>query len=111
MLTGATRALASRLTSDTAHESTPFQPLAWPARRSGGIHELAGRPHGKRGRAMTDVLVLTAHPHLEHSRVNRALMQAAAAVDRVEVRDLYALYPDYLIDVAAEQDALLKAQL
>ncbi|HZE90864.1 MAG TPA: NAD(P)H-dependent oxidoreductase [Rhizobacter sp.] len=60
---------------------------------------------------MTDVLVLTAHPHLEHSRVNRALMQAAAAVDRVEVRDLYALYPDYLIDVAAEQDALLKAQL
>ena len=54
---------------------------------------------------MPDILVLTAHPSLEHSRVNRALMQAAArlAPDRVAVRDLYALYPDYLIDVAAEQ--------
>lgn len=58
-----------------------------------------------------DILVLTAHPHLEHSRVNRALMDAAAAVDRTEVRDLYALYPDYLIDVAAEQRALAQARL
>ncbi|KQV98051.1 NAD(P)H-dependent oxidoreductase [Rhizobacter sp. Root1221] len=58
-----------------------------------------------------DILVLTAHPHLEHSRVNRALMAAATAVDRTEVRDLYALYPDYLIDVAAEQRALAQARL
>ena len=48
-----------------------------------------------------DILVLTAHPHLEHSRVNRALMNAASTVARADVRDLYALYPDYLIDVAA----------
>lgn len=38
-------------------------------------------------------------------------MQAAGALDAVEVRDLYALYPDYLIDVAAEQRALAEAQL
>lgn len=58
-----------------------------------------------------EILVLTAHPHLEHSRVNRALMTAAAQVERAEVRDLYALYPDYLIDVAAEQRALESARL
>jgi glutathione-regulated potassium-efflux system ancillary protein KefF len=62
---------------------------------------------------MADVLVLAAHPQLEHSRVTRALMQAAAQADpaRVAVRDLYALYPDYLIDVAAEQAALSAARL
>ncbi|MGY4830094.1 glutathione-regulated potassium-efflux system oxidoreductase KefF [Sphaerotilaceae bacterium SBD11-9] len=59
----------------------------------------------------TDILVITAHPQMELSRVNRTLMRAAAEVPRVEVRDLYALYPDYLIDVAAEQDALRAAQL
>ena len=63
---------------------------------------------------MPDIVVLAAHPQLEHSRVNRALMQARRArraPARVEVRDLYALYPDYLIDVAAEQAALADAQL
>jgi len=63
---------------------------------------------------LTSILVLVAHPHLEHSRVNRQLMRAAAGIDlagRVQVRDLYALYPDYLIDVAAEQRALASAQL
>ena len=58
---------------------------------------------------MSDILVIAAHPQLEHSRATRTLMDAAARLDpaRVQVRDLYALYPDYLIDVAAEQ-ALLK---
>ena len=62
---------------------------------------------------MPDIVVLVAHPQQEHSRVNRALLQAVqqAAHPRVEVRDLYALYPDYLIDVAAEQAVLTQAQL
>lgn len=60
---------------------------------------------------MTDILVIAAHPHLEQSRVNRRLMAAAAGVGRVELRDLYALYPDYLIDIAAEQAALERARL
>lgn len=51
------------------------------------------------------ILVLLAHPQLEHSRVNRALADAARAAG-IAVRDLYALYPDYLVDVAAEQAAL-----
>jgi glutathione-regulated potassium-efflux system ancillary protein KefF len=49
------------------------------------------------------VLVLAAHPSLHLSRVNRPLMQAASALPHVQVRDLYALYPDYAIDVATEQ--------
>lgn len=63
-----------------------------------------------------EVLVLVAHPQLEQSRVNRALMRAAGEVaaaskGRVEVRDLYALYPDYLIDVKTEQAVLKSARL
>lgn len=58
------------------------------------------------------VLVLAAHPDLRHSRVTRALMGAAAgAGPHVAVRDLYALYPDDLIDVAAEREALAAAEL
>lgn len=62
---------------------------------------------------MADVLVLTAHPHRELSRVNRKLAKAARALGEqyVEVRDLYALYPDYLIDVQAEQERLAQARL
>jgi glutathione-regulated potassium-efflux system ancillary protein KefF len=72
------------------------------------------------GSAPADVLVLVAHPQMEQSRVNRALMRAARAIEHrgvdagaptVAVRDLYALYPDYLIDTAAEQAALAAAKL
>jgi glutathione-regulated potassium-efflux system ancillary protein KefF len=65
---------------------------------------------------MHDVLILAAHPDLAHSRVHRALIDEVrlAARDgpvRWTLRDLYALYPDYLIDVAAEQAALATARL
>ncbi len=61
---------------------------------------------------MARTVVIAAHPHAEHSRINRHLMRAAAqAGSDVVLRDLYALYPDYLIDVAAEQRALADAQL
>lgn len=60
------------------------------------------------------VVVIAAHPQLEHSRVTLALMDAAtqpALARQVQVRDLYALYPDYHIDVAAEQATLAAARL
>ncbi|WP_295646869.1 NAD(P)H-dependent oxidoreductase [uncultured Methylibium sp.] len=65
---------------------------------------------------MAHVLVLSAHPDLRLSRVNKALLEAARALAAAEgatldVRDLYALYPDYLIDVPAEQAALQRADL
>ena len=63
-------------------------------------------------RLMADVLVLVAHPDIARSRVNRTLAAQARLLpsDQVEVRDLYALYPDYVIDVEAEQAALARAR-
>ena len=67
--------------------------------------------------AGAEIVVIVAHPELEQSRVNHRLMQAAlgrqasAPRGRVEVRDLYALYPDYLIDVPVEQAAVAAARL
>ena len=62
--------------------------------------------------AALNVLVLVAHPDLASSRANRAMMHAARrAAPHVQVRDLYALYPDYLIDVALEQSLLASASL
>jgi glutathione-regulated potassium-efflux system ancillary protein KefF len=62
-----------------------------------------------------DVLIITAHPEMQHSRINRKLMRAARSLGgdggRVLVRDLYALYPDYLIDAPAEQALLSTATL
>jgi glutathione-regulated potassium-efflux system ancillary protein KefF len=57
------------------------------------------------------VLVLAAHPNWRESRVNRRLLEAAGGVDRVRLHDLYTRYPDYDIDVAAEQAAAAAAGL
>jgi glutathione-regulated potassium-efflux system ancillary protein KefF len=63
--------------------------------------------------AAGEILVIVAHPAMELSRVNRRLLKTAQGVDgpRVVVRDLYRLYPDYLIDVPAEQALLARASL
>ena len=61
--------------------------------------------------APSDILVIVAHPSIEQSRANQRLMNTALQLAHVQVRDLYALYPDYLIDVAAEQAALESAKL
>lgn len=64
-----------------------------------------------------EVVVITAHPQMEHSRINRRLMRAAGRLPAVAesplivVRDLYALYPDYLIDVERERALLASAKL
>lgn len=62
---------------------------------------------------MAEILVIAAHPQRAQSRATRALMEAAARLDpaRVAVRDLYALYPDFWIDVQTEQAALAEAKL
>jgi glutathione-regulated potassium-efflux system ancillary protein KefF len=68
-------------------------------------------PDSSSAATLPRVLVLVAHPQMEQSRANRKLMRAAQALPGVEVRDLYALYPDYLIDIEAEQAALARATL
>ena len=52
------------------------------------------------------ILVILAHPYIEHSRANRALAKELKGLDGVEVNDLYQRYPDFDIDVEAEQRAL-----
>lgn len=49
------------------------------------------------------VLVLYAHSSPHFSRVNRKLAQAARGMDHVHLHDLYETYPDFFIDVPAEQ--------
>jgi glutathione-regulated potassium-efflux system ancillary protein KefG len=58
---------------------------------------------------MTDVsavLILLAHPALEHSRVNRPLIEAVENLPQVRIHDLYEAYPDFDIDVPREQRLL-----
>lgn len=59
---------------------------------------------------MSRILILLAHPQLAHSRIGADLARAARDAGHA-VRDLYALYPDYLVDVPAEQAALADADL
>lgn len=49
------------------------------------------------------VLILYAHPDPEESIANKSLLTAIEDLEHVKVHDLYAAYPDYFIDVNAEQ--------
>ena len=51
-------------------------------------------------------LVLVFHPHLEVSRVNRKLMDAAERTANVTVVDEYAAYPHFDIDVEREHELI-----
>jgi len=61
----------------------------------------AGGPH---------ILTVFAHPAPELSPVHRAMLDIARE-HVCEVRDLYELYPDFVIDVEAEQAALAAPDL
>ena len=57
-----------------------------------------------------NTLVLVFHPNISESRVNKALGAAAESLGgNITVRYMYDLYPDFNIDVATEQAALLGA--
>lgn len=60
---------------------------------------------------MPRTLVIHAHPRPRQSVVVRALRQMLEASPQTTVRSLYDLYPDFDIDVAAEQAALAEAEL
>jgi glutathione-regulated potassium-efflux system ancillary protein KefF len=57
------------------------------------------------------ILVVQAHPYPDRSRANRVLARAIDRLEGVEVRSLYDLYPDFSIDVDAEQKALGAARV
>jgi glutathione-regulated potassium-efflux system ancillary protein KefF len=60
---------------------------------------------------MPSTLVIHAHPSPRQSVVVRSLLLQLKAVPHTTVRSLYTLYPDFDIDVAAEQAALAEAEL
>ena len=57
------------------------------------------------------IVVLHAHPYPRRSRATAALLAAVRDLPGLEVRSLYDLYPDFDVDVAAEQQALERARL
>lgn len=57
--------------------------------------------------ATSGVLLVLAHPALERSRANRALAKAAKGLSGVTFKDLYETYPDFAVDIEAEQAALM----
>lgn len=61
-------------------------------------------------------LVLVAHKHLATSSIaNRTIIETLSSSfnprEKLEIRDLYQLYPNFKIDVAQEQQALIEADL
>lgn len=53
------------------------------------------------------IVILVFHPVLHKSRVNRVLLDAVEELEGVSIRYIYDLYPDYQIDIKAEQEVLL----
>jgi len=54
-------------------------------------------------------LLILAHPHYSQSIANKTIVNALVqAYPDLELRDIFKLYSDYQIDIAAEQEALLK---
>ncbi len=57
------------------------------------------------------VVVIFAHPYPQRSRACAALLASIRELPGLEVRSLYDLYPDFDIDVPAEQAVLERASL
>jgi glutathione-regulated potassium-efflux system ancillary protein KefF len=57
------------------------------------------------------ILIIHAHPYPSRSRATHALLQVALTLPEVTVHSLYERYPDFDIDIAAEQAALSQAAL
>jgi len=61
---------------------------------------------------MQNVLIISGHPNLNESIGNATILgEVAKALPEAEIRFLDALYPDYQINVAKEQEALINADV
>ena len=54
-------------------------------------------------KTMNNILILFGHPAFKRSTINAALREAVEMLEGVTFHDLYASYPDFLIDVSDEQ--------
>lgn len=53
---------------------------------------------------MNRVLIIFAHPAVSRSKINAELRRAVETLENITMHDLYALYPDFHIDVKREQE-------
>jgi NAD(P)H dehydrogenase (quinone) len=61
---------------------------------------------------MKNILIISGHPDLQQSVANKTIIETLEqTLPQAEVRRLDTLYPDYRFDIAAEQAALLKADI
>lgn len=61
---------------------------------------------------MKNILVVSGHTDLKHSVANKTILaELAKKVPNIEIDELDSLYPDFKIDVAAEQQKLVKADI
>ena len=60
---------------------------------------------------LANIVVLCAHPNVHRSRVNKVLFEHIQNLPGVTAHDLYEHYPDFNIDVEAEQKLLARADL
>lgn len=56
---------------------------------------------------MKKILVLFAHPAFRKSRINKSLIASIEGLEGVTINNLYEKYPDFFIDIKAEQQLLL----
>ena len=56
----------------------------------------------------TRILINLVHPNFSRSMGNKALLENVSDMSGVTVRDLYAEYPDWAIDVPLEQQLLME---
>lgn len=61
---------------------------------------------------MKNVLIISGHPSLESSNANKAILEEVKKLSpNVEISELGKLYPDFKINVEAEQEKLKKADI
>jgi glutathione-regulated potassium-efflux system ancillary protein KefG len=58
-----------------------------------------------------NILIVFAHPLYEKSRIHSALISKASSYPEWKLHDLYQLYPDFNIDIEAEQQLLRNTDL
>ncbi len=54
------------------------------------------------------VLVIYAHPEPQTSIANQIMVKKIESLGNVKIHDLYAIYPDFFIDVPSEHELLLE---
>lgn len=61
---------------------------------------------------MSNVVVISGHPNLDESWTNKVILQQLDQhIESIDIRRLDVLYPEYKIDIEAEQNALVDADI